>query len=74
MGMREALQTEAALAERGTGAARGDRRRLPAHELLARADRLMYDAKAQGNGHISPVRVRVVDGALEEIGADEHPE
>ncbi|MBI2187272.1 MAG: diguanylate cyclase [Acidobacteria bacterium] len=45
-----------------------------AHELLGRADRLMYDAKAQGNGHITPVRVRVVDGALEEIGADEYPD
>ncbi|MBI4486290.1 MAG: diguanylate cyclase, partial [Acidobacteria bacterium] len=45
-----------------------------AHELLGRADRLMYDAKAQGNGHISPVRVRVLEGALEEISPDEHPD
>jgi diguanylate cyclase (GGDEF)-like protein len=45
-----------------------------AHELLARADRLMYDAKAQANGHISPVRVRVRNGTLEEISADEHPD
>jgi len=43
-----------------------------AHDLLARADRLMYDAKAQGVGQITPVRVRVVDGVLEEMGEDEH--
>lgn len=45
-----------------------------AHDLLARADRLMYGAKAQGNGRVSPVRVRVVNGTLEEFGADDHPE
>jgi diguanylate cyclase (GGDEF)-like protein len=45
-----------------------------AHDLLARADRLMYNAKAQGNGRVSPVRVRVVNGTLEEFGPDEHPE
>ena len=43
-----------------------------ANDLLARADRLMYDAKAQGVGQITPVRVRVVGGVLEEIGTDEH--
>ena len=43
-----------------------------AHDLLSRADRLMYDAKAQGVGQISPVRVRVVEGVLEEIPEDEH--
>jgi len=55
----------------------GERRpyaRQLAHDLLGRADRLMYDAKAQGNGHVSPVRVRVADGKLEEIGTGEHPE
>jgi diguanylate cyclase (GGDEF)-like protein len=45
-----------------------------AHELLARADRAMYDAKAQGIGHTVPVRVRVVDGTLQEIAPDEHPD
>jgi len=46
-----------------------------AHELLARADHLMYEAKGLGgDGHVSPVRVRVVDGTLEEIAPDEHPE
>jgi diguanylate cyclase (GGDEF)-like protein len=43
-----------------------------ANDLLARADRLMYDAKAQGVGQITPVRVRVVEGVLEEIDPDEH--
>jgi len=43
-----------------------------ANDLLARADHLMYDAKAQGVGQITPVRVRVVGGVLEEIGTDEH--
>jgi len=42
--------------------------------MLARADRLMYGAKAQGNGRVSPVRVRLVNGTLEEFEADEHPE
>jgi len=45
-----------------------------AHELLARADRLMYDAKALGSNHVSPIRVRLVNGTLEAIAADEHPE
>jgi diguanylate cyclase (GGDEF)-like protein len=45
-----------------------------AHELLSRADRLMYDAKARENGHITPVRLRVADGTVEEIAADEHPD
>jgi len=45
-----------------------------AHELLARADRLMYGAKALGDGHVSPVRVRAVNGTLREVGPDEHPE
>jgi diguanylate cyclase (GGDEF)-like protein len=45
-----------------------------AHELLARADRLMYEAKALGNDQIAPVRVRVVGGALQDIGSNEQPE
>jgi diguanylate cyclase (GGDEF)-like protein len=43
-----------------------------AHDLLGRADRLMYDAKAQEVGQISPVRVRVVGGVVEEIGDEEY--
>ena len=42
-----------------------------AHDLLSRADRLMYDAKAQGLGQVSPVRVRVIGGVLEEMNDDE---
>ena len=45
-----------------------------AQELLVRADRLMYEAKARGAGRITPIRVRLVNGALEEIAPDEHPE
>jgi diguanylate cyclase (GGDEF)-like protein len=45
-----------------------------AHDLLARADRMMYNAKAQGDGRVSPVRVRVINGTLQEFGLDEHPE
>ena len=44
-----------------------------AHELLARADKLMYEAKANGGGH-SPVRVRTVGGRLEALGPDEFPD
>jgi len=44
-----------------------------ANDLLARADRLMYDAKAHHTRSISPVRVRVVNGALQTIEPDEHP-
>ncbi len=43
-----------------------------ADDLLSHADRLMYDAKAQGVGQITPVRMRVIGGVLEEIGPDEH--
>jgi diguanylate cyclase (GGDEF)-like protein len=42
-----------------------------AHDLLSRADRLMYDAKAQGLGQVAPVRVRVIGGVLEEMNDDE---
>jgi diguanylate cyclase (GGDEF)-like protein len=42
-----------------------------AHDLLSRADRLMYDAKAQGLGQVEPVRVRVIGGVLEEMNDDE---
>ena len=43
-----------------------------AHDLLSRADRLMYEAKGQGVGQITPVRVKVVGGVLEEMDEDEH--
>jgi len=55
----------------------GERRpcaRQLAHDLLARADTLMYEAKAHGDGHISPVRVRLVSGTLEELAPNEYPE
>jgi diguanylate cyclase (GGDEF)-like protein len=45
-----------------------------AHDLLGRADKLMYEAKANGLRHISPVRVRVLNGTLQAISVDEHPE
>ena len=37
-----------------------------AHDLLARADQLMYEAKANRLAHVEPVRVRVVDGVLDD--------
>ena len=55
----------------------GERRphaRALAHELLARADQLMYEAKARASDHITPVRVRVVNATLEELSPNEHPE
>jgi diguanylate cyclase (GGDEF)-like protein len=45
-----------------------------AHDLLATADKLMYQAKSEGASQIHPVRVQIVDGELVELGADEHPE
>jgi diguanylate cyclase (GGDEF)-like protein len=45
-----------------------------AHDLLARADRLMYETKSEGAGRIHPIRVQVVDGELVELGPDEHPD
>ena len=43
-----------------------------AHELLGRADKLMYEAKGDRAGHIYPLRVRIENGALVELGPDEH--
>ena len=43
-----------------------------AHELLGRADKLMYEAKGDRAGHIYPLRVRIENGALVEMGPDEH--
>jgi diguanylate cyclase (GGDEF)-like protein len=45
-----------------------------ANDLLARADKLMYEAKAEGASEIHPVRVKIVDSELVEMAADEHPE
>jgi GGDEF domain-containing protein len=51
-----------------------------AHELLARADKLMYDAKGdrdrlhEGPSQIAPIRVKIENGELVELAADEHPE
>ena len=52
---------------------RGIARQL-AHDLLARADKLMYEAKAEGLSEIHPVRVTIEEGELVEMAADEHPE
>src|SRR5687767_14388753 len=45
-----------------------------AHDLLARADKLMYEAKGERASHVFPIRVRIQDGQLVELAADEHPE
>ncbi len=38
-----------------------------AHDLLARADKLMYKAKGERASHIYPLRVRIEDGQLVEL-------
>jgi diguanylate cyclase (GGDEF)-like protein len=43
-----------------------------AHEMLARADKLMYEAKGERASRIYPVRVRIEGNSLVELGADEH--
>ena len=45
-----------------------------AHDLLGRADKLMYEAKAEGASEIRPVRVTIDAGELLEMGADQYPE
>jgi diguanylate cyclase (GGDEF)-like protein len=45
-----------------------------AHELLGRADKLMYEAKGDRASHIYPVRVRIENGRLVELATDEYPE
>ena len=45
-----------------------------AHDLLARADQLMYEAKGGHASHVFPIRVRIDDGRLVELESDEHPE
>jgi PleD family two-component response regulator len=54
----------------GVGERRSIARQL-AHELLARADKLMYEAKGEHARHVYPLRVRVEGGALVEISPDE---
>jgi diguanylate cyclase (GGDEF)-like protein len=44
-----------------------------AHELLARADKLMYEAKGKRAGQVYRVRVRIDNGALVEAHPDEFP-
>jgi diguanylate cyclase (GGDEF)-like protein len=55
----------------------GERRpiaRKLAHDLLACADKLMYEAKSANASHIQPIRVHVVNGELATLETDEHPE
>ena len=52
----------------------GERRHIAhqlAHELLARADKLMYEAKAERSAEVSRVCVRVQNGMLVELAPDE---
>lgn len=52
----------------------GERRHIArqlAQELLARADKLMYEAKGERATHIYPIRVRIDAGTLVELAADE---
>jgi diguanylate cyclase (GGDEF)-like protein len=54
----------------------GERRHMArqlAHDLLGRADKLMYEAKGDRAGHIYPLRVRIENGALVEIGRMSDP-
>src|SRR5688572_29734463 len=45
-----------------------------AHDLLATADKLMYQAKSEGASQINPIRVRLVGDELVELAAHEHPD
>jgi diguanylate cyclase (GGDEF)-like protein len=52
----------------------GERRHIArqlAHDLLARADELMYEAKGERASRIYPVRVQIQNGALAEITDNE---
>ena len=58
----------------GTVGARRHIARQLAHDLLARADKLMYEAKGERATQVSCLRVRIEEGALVEMGPDEyHP-
>jgi len=45
-----------------------------AHDLLGRADKLMYEAKGERATHVYPLRVRIEGGELVELGDTEYPE
>ena len=45
-----------------------------AHDLLARADKLMYEAKGERATEVHPLRVKIEEGKLVEVGPDDHPE
>jgi diguanylate cyclase (GGDEF)-like protein len=45
-----------------------------AHDLLARADELMYEAKGERASRIYPLRVQIQDGVLVELADDEYQE
>jgi diguanylate cyclase (GGDEF)-like protein len=45
-----------------------------AHDLLARADELMYEAKGERASRIHPIRVHIQNGTLVEIPEDQHVE
>jgi diguanylate cyclase (GGDEF)-like protein len=55
----------------GTVGARRQLARQLAHDLLARADTLMYEAKSERSAQVSRVRVRIENGALVELAPDE---
>ncbi len=44
-----------------------------AHELLERADKLMYEAKNERTSQINPLSVRIEGGTLVDLGTGEHP-
>lgn len=58
----------------GAVSERRDIARQLAHDLLARADKLMYEAKGERATHVYPLRVRIENGALVELGPDEYSE
>jgi diguanylate cyclase (GGDEF)-like protein len=45
-----------------------------AHDLLARADELMYEAKGERASHVYPLRVQIEGGVLVELADHEHTE
>jgi PleD family two-component response regulator len=58
----------------GTVGARRHIARQLAHDLLARADKLMYEAKGERATQVSSLRVRIDEGSLVEVSSEEyHP-
>ena len=54
----------------------GERRHLArqlAHDLLARADKVMYEAKGERASHVSTIRLRIDNGALVSMSPDDAP-